>query len=613
LVITDAGRADRWRLALASFAVLLAAADTYVVVVVLPNIMAGVGLDLNHLQRAAPIISGFLLGYTAVLPLIGRIADLVGPAPTFVGCLAAFGLGSVVTATSHALAVVIAGRAIQGLGGGGLVPVTLALVADRWPPDRRGRPLGVVGGLQELGSVVGPLYGAGVVAFASWRLIFWVNVPVAVLVGAGFLALRAWDRPAPDRPSRAGRADPVGPLLAVIGLAGLGLGLDAPASLANSVSLGQLYTPEASGEWSGFTTPVVLISLAVLAAAVVWEAAAPALGVRPVLAVRSAGRLLRRSDLPGALLLAGALAGIVVAFSTADPSHQVLASSAPVVLPAAAACAAGFWWRQHRATEPLIEPGSLSRRPAWGGLLVNLSLGGALMAALVDVPLFARVTAYPDSETDAALVLLRFLIAVPVGAVVGGALCRDRGRAAPVAAAGMALATAAFVAMSQWSATALGGGPRWSDVELVAAGLGFGLAIAPVNVAVLGAVESRHHALAGALAVVARTIGMLAGISALTAVALHSLHQRLQSVSALQLCPTHPLNCPAYDQTTTGAALHELHIIFIGAAAFAALATVLAAVLLRPAAEPRPAGAGADPDRLPAAGPTGTPAASPQG
>lgn len=595
----SATRADRRRLVLASLAVLLAAADTYVVVVVLPNIMVGVGLDLNQIQRATPIITGFLLGYTAVLPLIGRLADLAGPAPVFVGCLSAFALGSVVTATSHSLEVVIAGRAVQGLGGGGLVPVTLALVAARWPPDERGRPLGIVGGLQELGSVVGPLYGAGVVAFASWRLIFWINVPIAIAVGVGFVVLgdapvAAADPVGADRrrpptggsPERraarvAHRRDPVGPVLAVAGLAGLALGLDAPASLANSVTAGQFFTPETAGEWSAFTTPLVLVSLGVLAVAVAWEALAPVLGLRPALAVGRAPNLIRRSDLPGALLLAAVLGGIVVSFSTADPSRQVLASSAVFVLPLAAVCAVAFFWRQRVAAHPLIEPGAFARRPAWGALLVNLALGGALMAALVDVPLFARATADPGSETAAALVLLRFLVAVPVGAVVGGQLCRDRSHAAAVATAGMVIAAAAFVAMSQWSATALGGGPRWSDVELVAAGLGFGLAVAPVNVAVLGAVDDRHHALAAALAVVARTIGMLAGLSALTAIAIHRFYGYMGGTSPVKLCPTDPLNCTPYNDIETRALLSELHVIFAGAAVCAALAALFAAGLLR--------------------------------
>ena len=89
------------RLGLAGTAVLLAAADTYVVVVALPSIMSGVGVGLDRLQRATPIISGFLLGYTAVLPLIGRLADLAGTDSVFAGCLGIFVAGSVVTATAH--------------------------------------------------------------------------------------------------------------------------------------------------------------------------------------------------------------------------------------------------------------------------------------------------------------------------------------------------------------------------------------------------------------------------------------------------------------------------------------------------------------------------------
>ncbi len=105
----------------------------------------------------------------------------------------------------------------------------------------------------------------------------------------------------------------------------------------------------------------------------------------------------------------------------------------------------------------------------------------------------------------------------------------------------MALATGAFLAMSSWSETALGGGPRWSELELVVCGLGFGLAIAPVNVAILGAVKPTSHALAGALAVVARTVGMLAGLSALTAIALHRFYEAQARIgSPLTLCPDPP-------------------------------------------------------------------------
>ena len=83
------------------------------------------------------------------------------------------------TASATDLGSVVTGRALQGLGGGGLVPVTLALVADLWPPERRSLPLGVIGGVQELGSVLGPLYGGLILTIATWQTIFWLNLPIA--------------------------------------------------------------------------------------------------------------------------------------------------------------------------------------------------------------------------------------------------------------------------------------------------------------------------------------------------------------------------------------------------------------------------------------------------
>src|SRR4051794_37061395 len=125
---------------LATLGVLVTAADTYVVVLALPDILTGVGVGIDELQRAPPIIGGSLLGYPATLPLLGRLADLRGRLPVLIGCLLLFALGSLLTATAASLGPAVAGRCLQGIGAGGLVPATLALVADRWPPERRGPP-----------------------------------------------------------------------------------------------------------------------------------------------------------------------------------------------------------------------------------------------------------------------------------------------------------------------------------------------------------------------------------------------------------------------------------------------------------------------------------------
>ena len=111
-------RSSRAVLTLAGVAVAFAAADTYVVVLALPDMMTGAGLGITELQRAAPIVSGFLLGYVAMLPLIGRLADLCGKVPVLVGSLVVFAVGSLVTAASYDLVTMVTGRFLQGVGGG---------------------------------------------------------------------------------------------------------------------------------------------------------------------------------------------------------------------------------------------------------------------------------------------------------------------------------------------------------------------------------------------------------------------------------------------------------------------------------------------------------------
>src|SRR4051794_9510874 len=135
--------------ALATLAVLVTAADTYVVVLALPDILTGVGVGIDELQRATPIIGGFLLGYTATLPLLGRLADLRGRVPVLVGCLLLFAFGSLLTATAVGLGPAVARRGLQGIGAGGVVPAPPAPGAPRRPPPRPALPPRVVGARPE--------------------------------------------------------------------------------------------------------------------------------------------------------------------------------------------------------------------------------------------------------------------------------------------------------------------------------------------------------------------------------------------------------------------------------------------------------------------------------
>ncbi|MEJ7706065.1 MAG: MFS transporter [Nocardioidaceae bacterium] len=563
-------------LVVAAVAVGFAAADTYVVVLALPDMMSSAGLAVDELQRAAPIVSGFLLGYVAMLPLIGRLADVRGRVPVLVGSLVIFSIGSLVTAASYDLATMVVGRFLQGVGGGGLVPATLALVADIWVAERRGVPLGVVGAVQELGSVLGPLFGALVLARASWPVIFWINLVVGLtLAGALLLLSRGSKRSATVTAAttrQRGSHDIFGALFGAAALAALALVMSPPDQLTRGLTTGLAYVPYVSNtRWS---TPMAMALYLLIAAFLIRELTA----LRPLLRLRELRELGSAADLPGAALLGLSLAGIVLAFATADPEVEVFSDSGPALLIASAVCALLFAWRQQRAATPLIPAGALSGRAAWGSMLVSFFVGAALIAALVDIPIFARITVYPNSQLGAALVLVRLLAALPVGALAGGYLIR-RLPTGFLAAGGMLLAAAGFGWMAQWGQDSLGG--AWATAPLVLCGFGFGLAIAPVNSALLAATRNEVHGVSSALIVVTRMIGMLVGISALTTLGL----RRFYAVSAdippvTQVCDSNEV-CDRYVSLLTDAGIAQLHAIFWGAAVCAAFAAVLCLALLR--------------------------------
>lgn len=238
---TPAPRRALAMLIAACVAVALAAADLTAVSTLLPKIIVDLEVPLpDGLNDAAWVVSAYLIGSIVTLPLSGRLSDRWARRPVFAGCLAIFALGSIGAALAPTLGVLIIARAVQALGAGAMVPVTMALATDLLPQRHWAPAFGIIGAVDTAGWAIGPLYGAFFVQLWDWRAVFWINAPLAALI-----AIVTWRTLRDLRPSAATQPiDWPGVLVFTVGLIALNWGLSRLGESTNAgVGLAQQSLP----------------------------------------------------------------------------------------------------------------------------------------------------------------------------------------------------------------------------------------------------------------------------------------------------------------------------------------------------------------------------------
>jgi len=445
----------RLAILVACTAVFLTALDQTVVVTALPQIILDLQIPIGQLDRAAWIISGYLLGYVIAMPLMGRVSDIYGRRRVFLICLGIFAFGSLfcglapllgnaidisflknvgIDVNSQGLIWLVVARFIQAAGGGAVVPVAMAVAGDFYGWKERALMLGLIGMVTEAGGVLGPLYGSIIVQLLGWQYIFYLNLPIVALL----LILVMRFIPSVSASTEEGSTRER---------------LDIPGALLLGASL-------------------ICLSLGLAQEAAQIAPARPAAGAAPI------------------------------------ENNLWLVLAALILL-------CGFialeLYYERRSQWPVVNLSLFKRSMFAATSIVSLLVGAALIIAMADIPIFIA-TVLNRSAIDSGLALLRLTAMIPVGAIVGGWLC-SRISCRWTAVFGLIATAIGFWLMHLWPLNV-----DWTQITIstIIAGSGFGLVIAPISTTAINAASERQIGMASSVVTVLRMIGMILGLAALT-------------------------------------------------------------------------------------------------
>jgi EmrB/QacA subfamily drug resistance transporter len=390
---------------------LLASLDQTIVSTALPTIVGEFG-ELAHLSW---IVTAYLLTTTIVTPLYGKLGDLFGRKIVLQLAILLFLVGSVLCGLSQSMGALIAFRALQGIGGGGLMVTIMAVVGDLFTPRERGRYQGIFGGVFGLATVLGPLIGGFFVEHLTWRWIFFINLPL------GFISL------------------------AVIG----------------------------------------------------WAFRAPAPNGQPVI------------DFAGALLLATMLTALILLTSFGGHEIDWRSPEAIGLAVVTVLSLAGFIAVEKRAAEPLL-PLHLFRNGVFViACAVGFVVGLALFGSVTFMPLYLQVVK-GVSPTDAGMTMTPMMAGVLVTSITSGRVISRFGRYRPFPIAGTALMT---LGVALLATLGIASSIRAAVMYMVVLGLGVGMVMQVLVLAVQNAVDYRNLGVATSAATLFRSIGGSIGTS----------------------------------------------------------------------------------------------------